>query len=93
MQEKDALLDVDTGSNWVEKNLGLSVKSLVIITLVVSVIGIYIGNLLFGDNSLESLIQLQDYEESLIEEVSRLKSENALMQKEYFELKEITKEQ
>jgi hypothetical protein len=52
--------------------------------------GVYLGMLLYGTNSLEVLFGLQDYEAYLQGEVHRLKNENAELQREYFELKEIS---
>lgn len=49
--------------------------------------GIYIGNLLFGANSLEVLLHLKSHEQSLKQRVEQLQRENARLQKEYFELK------
>jgi hypothetical protein len=52
-------------------------------------VGVYIGILLFGDNSLDVLLGLEEYEDYLKDEIVRLKQENATLQKEYFELKEL----
>lgn len=62
-----------------------------IVTLAVIILGagIYVGNLLFGANSLEMLIKLQNREFVLKEKVLQLQNENARLQKEYFELKEL----
>ena len=73
-----------------QKYLGLSWSKIFLIALMVVVAGVYIGNLLFGNHSVEALIQLQEYESGLKTKVKTLKEENALMQKEYFELKELT---
>ncbi len=51
--------------------------------------GIYLGNLLFGDSSVEVLINLQNQKEILKDQVQILKEKNAKLQKEYFELKEL----
>ncbi len=58
--------------------------------LVVLGLGIYIGVILYGTNSVEVLLGLEDYENYLQGEVTRLKEENAELQREYFELKEIS---
>ena len=63
---------------------------MILIASFVIIIGIYLGNIFFGKNSVDALWQIQEYESSLAQEVKQLKQENALMQKEYFELKEIT---
>ena len=65
-------------------------KKFLFLLSIVSIIGIYIGILFYGTNSLEVLFELQDYENFLETEITRLKSENASLQKEYFELKEIS---
>lgn len=55
--------------------------------ILVTVFGIYIGNLLFGTNSLEVLLQLESKKEELSSHVQELQQQNATLQKEYFELK------
>jgi len=55
----------------------------------VVVVAFYVGNLLFGNASLEVLLQLETYEGHLTREITRLKQENAALQKEFFELKEL----
>ena len=75
-----------------ERYLGLSWTKLLFALLLVLALGIYIGILLYGDNSLDVLLGLEEYEDYLKDEVSRLKQENAILQKEYFELKELQAE-
>jgi len=83
----DLYNDIDTSESLSEKYLGLSYKKLALFTTLVLSIGAYIGYLLFfGNHSLEVLLGLDEYELYLKDEVYRLKSENAAMQKEYFEL-------
>lgn len=62
-----------------------------IFTLVVIVagFGIYVGDLLFGKSSLDVLLNLQTDRDNLGQKVINLKHENALLQKEYFELKDL----
>ena len=55
----------------------------------VAVFGIYVGTLLFGDNSLEVFLKLDSKQRVLEEKVEELKHSNAELQKEYFELKEL----
>ena len=55
-------------------------------------LAVYLNILLFGDNSLEVLLQLEEYEDYLQNEINGYKSENAALQKEYFELKELEPE-
>jgi hypothetical protein len=90
MNEQDELLSHDAPSSWPEVHLGLSWKKIIVIASLVIIIGVYLGNLFFGKNSVDALWRLLEYENSLATEVKQLKKENALMQKEYFELKEIT---
>ena len=64
----------------------LKILSLVV---VVAGFGIYIGDMLFGKSSLDVLLNLQTVEKSLEKRVESLKNENAILQKEYFELKDL----
>ncbi len=66
----------------------LYLKAVALITIVI-LFGIYIGNLLFGDNSLEMLLNLQQTRDKLQIQTESLKKENAKLQKEYFELKQL----
>ncbi|ASM34503.1 Uncharacterised protein [Campylobacter sputorum subsp. bubulus] len=60
-------------------------KYILVIVIVVG-LGVYVGNMFFGKRSLETLIFIQNKQESLKKELEHLKQENALLQKEYFEL-------
>ena len=91
MKEQEELLSPDLPASWPEIHLGLSWKRIIFIALVVIATGVYLGDLFFGKNSVDAMWQIQEYEETLKLEVKMLKEDNALMQKEYFELKEITK--
>jgi len=82
--------EIDNSQSITEKYLGLSVGRFLFLLFIVLSSGIYIGVLLFGNNSLEVLMGIEDYETYLSKEIVRLKSENADLQKEYFELKEIS---
>jgi len=73
-----------------EKYFGLSLLKFVLLILLVLAMGVYIGMILYGTNSLEIFFGLQDYEQYLQNEIDRLRSENAELQREYFELKEIS---
>lgn len=63
-------------------------KMLLLVVAVV-VFGIYIGNVLFGKSSLEVLLDLQENRDTLKQNVKLIKKQNALLQKEYFELKQL----
>lgn len=55
--------------------------------LLICILGVYIGNLLFGNNSLNVLLAINQKELQMRQEVDRLTHENATLQKELFELK------
>ena len=57
--------------------------------LAVIFLGIYVGDLLFGKSSLEVLLDLQEGRGSLKQNIKIIKQKNALLQKEYFELKQL----
>ncbi len=57
--------------------------------LLVVLLGIYIGNMLFGDNSLEMMLSLEQKRDKLQKITDELKKENAKLQRKYFELKQI----
>ncbi len=90
MQQEELFEEIDTQQNIVQKYLGLSLKKFFLLVFIVITFGIYLGIILYGTNSVEVLLNLQDYETYLQNEVVRLKSENAELQREYFELKEIS---
>ncbi len=56
-------------------------------------LGLYVGNLLYGKNSLEVLLTLQDKRELFQNEIKKYKKENAKLQKEYFELLQLEPEE
>jgi hypothetical protein len=68
---------------------GLSIKALLITLIGILLFGIYLGILIYGENSLTVLNHLQTQKSSLIEEEKGLKAENQRLQKEYFELKQL----
>ncbi len=76
----------------IERYFGLSLTKFFIAIVMVVFLGIYIQALLFGNSSLEVLIELEEYETYLKDETQRLKTENAELQKDYFELKELAPE-
>lgn len=90
MAQEELYEDLDKEQSLTEKYLGLSLKKFLKLVAIVLVVGVYLGVLLFGTNSLQVYMGLQDYEEYLQSEIVRLRNENAELQKEYFELQEIT---
>lgn len=53
----------------------------------------HVANILFGDNSLEVYNSLKHKKEYLEKEIVRLQKNNAYLQKEYFELKNLEPEE
>lgn len=89
MQE-ELFEDIDSKGSITQEYLGLSITKFLVLLLIVLAFGVYLGVILYGTNSVEILLGLQEYELYLQEEVHRLKQENAELQREYFELKEIS---
>jgi len=90
MQRDELFDEIDNTQGITEKYFGLSLVKFSFLFIIALVFGVYIGLLFYGTNSLEVLFGLQDYEHYLQSEIGRLKNENAELQKEYFELKEIS---
>ena len=82
--------EIDTSESWTQQYLGLSLEKFFFLLFIVVSLGVYLGVLLYGTSSLEILFGLQEYESYLQDDVNRLKLENAELQREYFELKEIS---
>ena len=70
--------------------LGFSLKSILLILIGIVVLGLYIGVLLFGDNSLLVLNRLGREKNSLVQERKEIKTSSQKLQKEYFELLQLT---
>ena len=68
---------------------GLSLKTFLVTVLGILLFGIYIGILVYGENSLTVLNQLKEKKQGLSLEEKILKVENQRLQKEYFELKQL----
>ncbi len=90
MQNEELFEEIDTTQSVTQEYLGLSLSKFFLLIALVVILGVYLGILLYGTNSLEILFGLQEYDAYLQDEVSRLKLENAELQREYFELKEIS---
>ena len=90
MNQEELYEDIDNSQSITQRYLGLSLAKFLSLLLIVLGLGIYLGILLYGTNSIEVLFGLEDYENYLQDEVHRLKNENAELQREYFELKEIS---
>jgi hypothetical protein len=72
-----------------EEVVGLSLKVIVITGIVIILFGIYLGVLIYGENSLTELEHLKQEKQNLLEEAQLLKNENQRLQKEFFELKQL----
>jgi len=68
---------------------GFSLKAFLVTAIGILLFGIYVGILIYGENSLTVLNQLKEKKQGLIEEEKTLKNENQRLQKEYFELKQL----
>jgi cell division protein FtsB len=62
---------------------------IVLVVLLSFLFGIYVFNLLFGEKSFSRMLDLQKEYKTLDKKVKDLKKENTILQKEYFELKEL----
>ena len=85
----DLLDEIESENTLSKRYLGLSWQKLGLLAFIVILCGVYIGVILFGENSLQVLLNLEEYEVFLQDEVVQLKAENASLQKELFELKEL----
>ena len=90
MNQEELYEEIDNTQSITQRYLGLSLLKFFSLVGIVLTLGVYLGVLLYGTNSLEVLFGLDDYEEYLHSEIHRLKDENAELQREYFELKEIS---
>lgn len=85
----ELLDEIESENSLPKRYFGLSWQKMGFFALIVVLSGVYIGVILFGENSLQVLLNLEEYETFLKEEISTLKNENASLQKELFELKEL----
>lgn len=70
------------------KGISFYLKVFSLLVVVVG-FGIYVGDMLFGKSSLDVLLNLQSEKQILERSVDELKKSNAVLQKEYFELKDL----
>ncbi len=89
-QEHDQILDSSVShQSFSERRFGLSTPKFFLVSGLIVAILFYLSVLVFGNNSLLVLINLEEYQSFLSEDIEHLKSENATLQKQYFELKEL----
>lgn len=87
-QNEEHLLEAEVES-FTEQYFGLSTPKFLFASGFVLLVGIYMGFIFFGNNSLSVLLDLEEHQDYLSEDIERLKAENAALQKQYFELKEL----
>jgi len=68
---------------------GLSLRAFLVTAIGILLFGIYVGVLVYGENSLTVLNQLKEKKQGLSFEEKVLKVENQRLQKAYFELKQL----
>ena len=68
-----------------EQIFGLSLKIFIVTATIVIMVGVYVANLIYGDNSLYRLQYLQKERDNLKHEIYSLKQENAKLHKQYLE--------
>ena len=66
-----------------------SLKTFLVTIIGILLFGIYVGVLMYGENSLTVLNQLKEKKQNLIQDERTLKVENQRLQKVYFELKQL----
>lgn len=90
MVQDDQLLEHDEEhESLTERYFGLTTGKFLIASGFVLLLGIYMGLIFFGNNSLSVLLDLEEHQDYLSSDIERLKVENAALQKQYFELKEL----
>jgi cell division protein FtsB len=77
--------DIEPMIRKFEELLGLSFKVFILTAIGVTILGIYVANLLFGNHSLRVLQNLQKEKQHLEVKIETLKKENAKLHKEYLE--------
>lgn len=67
----------------------ISPKKKIYLVGIIFFIGIYLGIMLFGENSILSLYKIDKEKKELTKEIESLKESNQKLQKEYFLLKQL----
>jgi cell division protein FtsX len=68
---------------------GISLKTLLTTLIALLLFGIYIGVVFYGENSLTVWHNLREKQAKLQQEKKRLQHQNMVLQKYYFELKQL----
>ena len=90
MNQEELYEEIEDRQGFTQEYFGVSPLKFSFMLFLVLGFGVYLGLVLYGTNSLEVLFGLEEYEHYLQNEIHRLKDENAELQREYFELKEIS---
>ena len=90
MPNEELYEEIDTQQSITQHYLGLSLNKFFVLFFIVIGFGVYVGVILYGANSIQVLTGLQEYESYLKTQTKELKNKNAELQREYFELKEIS---
>ncbi len=88
-QEHNDILEDGYGVSFSQKRFGLSTPKFLGVVGAGIALLFYIWVIVFGNNSLLVLLNLEERQEFLSDDIERLKAQNAQLQKQYFELKEI----
>lgn len=83
------LEDDDFDQSFSERKFGLSTPKFLLVIAISCITLLYLWILVFGDNSILILVDLEEYQDFLTDDIERLKSENAALQKQFFELQEL----
>ena len=81
-----------TASDRPPEWLGFSLKSMLTILVGIVLFIWYVSALLFGDNSLQALNKLKHDKAALLQKTQALQLSNQKLQKEYFELLQLSGE-
>ena len=75
----------------VEKIIGLSFKIFIVTAIIVIIVGIYVANLIYGNNSLHRLEYLQQEKATIKKNIAKLEQDNARLHKQYLEWEDAQK--
>jgi hypothetical protein len=92
-EHEQILYDEQHNQSYSERRFGLSTSKFLAACGFVLAFLFYLGVLIFGNNSLSVLFQLEEYQSYLSDDIENLKTQNAALQKQYFELKELDSDQ
>ena len=81
--------ELDPPPNQSPLDISGSAKKALAVFAVLLIIALYVANLFFGQNSVPALWRLTEQRDHLKQEIERIKSQNAMYQKELFELEKL----